>query len=122
MAEFRLTLLGAFGLSGGASCEVLSKKAQALLAYLALAPDRAHRREKLASLLWSDRSEESARQNLRQCLTAIRRACDGARVLPIIIENDTVRLDPGIVAVDVGQFEQAVQSHDDDKLAQAFAL
>jgi TolB-like protein/DNA-binding SARP family transcriptional activator len=122
MAEFRLTLLGAFGLSGGASCEVLSKKAQALLAYIALAPDRAHRREKLASLLWSDRLEESARQNLRQCLTAIRRACDGAKALPIIIENDTIRLDPGIVAVDVGEFEQAAQSHDADKLAQALTL
>jgi TolB-like protein/DNA-binding SARP family transcriptional activator len=122
MAELRLTLLGTFALSGGASCAVLSKKAQALLAYIALTPDRAHRREKLASLLWSDRPEESARQNLRQCLTAIRRACEGARVLPIVIENDTVRLDPGVVAVDVGEFEQAAQSHDADKLAHALAL
>src|SRR5262245_23517255 len=34
------------------------------------APGQAHRRDKLASMLWSDRSEDAARQNLRQCLSA----------------------------------------------------
>jgi hypothetical protein len=66
MAEFRLTLLGAFTLSGVPS-PALSKKAQALLAFLVVPLGQAHRRDKLASMLWSDRSEEAARQNLRQC-------------------------------------------------------
>ena len=92
MAEFRLTLLGAFALSG-VSCTALSKKAQALLAYLAMPPGRAHRRDKIASKLWSDRSEEAARQNLRQCLTAIRRASESSAALPIIAEGDLLRLD-----------------------------
>src|SRR3990170_2300834 len=107
MPAFRLTLLGAFALSGGATCAMLSKKAQALLALLAMPPGQAHRRDKLASMLWGDRSEESARQNLRQCLTAIRRACEGGEALPIIAEGDLLRLDPASVAIDICEFEEA---------------
>ena len=46
------------------------------------APGQAHRRDKLASMLWSDRSEDAARQNLRQCLSALRKASETGRVSP----------------------------------------
>ncbi len=72
MPEFRLTLLGAFALSGGAPCMVPSRKGQALLALLAIPPGRTHRRDKLATMLWSGHSDEAARQNLRQCLSVIK--------------------------------------------------
>jgi DNA-binding SARP family transcriptional activator len=65
MSEFRLTLLGSFSFSASAPCAVPSKKGQALLALLAIPPGRAHRRDKLATMLWSGHTEESARQNLR---------------------------------------------------------
>lgn len=122
MPEFHLTLLGAFALSGAAPCAMLSKKAQALLALLAMPPGQAHRRDKLASMLWGDRPEESARQNLRQCLTAIRRACEGGESLPIVAEGDLLRLDPTNVAIDVCEFEQALSSGDPAELDRAFAL
>jgi DNA-binding SARP family transcriptional activator/TolB-like protein len=122
MPEFRLTFLGAFALSGMAPCAMVSKKAQALLALLAMPPGQAHRRDKLASMLWGDRPDESARQNLRQCLTAIRRACAAGESLPIVAEGDLLRLDPTKVAIDVCEFEQALSSADPAELDRAFAL
>jgi DNA-binding SARP family transcriptional activator len=49
-------------------------KARALLAYLAAEPDRPHRREALAEMLWSDRPEGAARANLRHALLTLRKA------------------------------------------------
>jgi len=50
-----------------------SRKHFALLVYLALNADRAHRREHLAGLLWSDSEDTRARHSLSQALYAIRR-------------------------------------------------
>ena len=121
MAQFRLTLLGTFALSGG-PCAMLSKKAQALLAFLASPPGQAHRRDKLASMLWSDRSEEAARQNLRQCLSAIRKVNETGEALPIIAEGDLLRLDPAKVTIDVCEFEHALRSREPEELGRAVAL
>ena len=49
------------------------RRAKALLAYLALPPERVHPRDKLAALLWGDLSDEHARQTLRQALATLRR-------------------------------------------------
>jgi DNA-binding SARP family transcriptional activator/RecA/RadA recombinase len=49
-----------------------SDKALALLAYLIVESDRAHRREKLAGMLWPDYAESSARANLRRALADLR--------------------------------------------------
>jgi len=122
MPYFRLTLLGAFTLSGTTPCAVPSKKGQALLALLAIPPGQPHRRDKLATMLWSGHSEESARQNLRQCLTAIRRGCQGNGALPVAAEGDLLRLEAANVAVDVGEFEEAVSGRDPAVLARAFVL
>jgi len=47
---------------------------QSLLAYLVLNSNIYHRREKLASLMWPDSSDDSARENLRHILWRIRKA------------------------------------------------
>jgi len=54
--------------------ESRSKKPEALLAYVAIESDRAHRRENLAGLLFPDMLEEQARTNLRKTLSRLRRA------------------------------------------------
>jgi predicted ATPase/DNA-binding SARP family transcriptional activator len=54
--------------------EIPSRPAQTLLAYLALHPGTAFRREKLAGLIWPDASESNARSNLRHALWRIRKA------------------------------------------------
>jgi DNA-binding SARP family transcriptional activator len=60
-------------------------KVRALLAYLALSPDRPHRRESLAGLLWPEFPERSARTNLRNALANLRRViCDGEAAPPFL--------------------------------------
>ncbi|UCC64401.1 MAG: AAA family ATPase, partial [Anaerolineae bacterium] len=54
--------------------DLRSDKALALLAYLVVESDRAHRREKLAGMLWPDYTEASARANLRRALADLRQA------------------------------------------------
>jgi DNA-binding SARP family transcriptional activator/predicted ATPase len=49
-----------------------SDKVKALLAYLAVTADRAHRRETLAGLLWPEYPEQSARASLRNALANLR--------------------------------------------------
>ncbi len=53
MAGLKLTLLGGFEVasSGGERLSLSTRKAKALLAYLALRPGQAHSREKIAGLL-----------------------------------------------------------------------
>jgi DNA-binding SARP family transcriptional activator/predicted ATPase len=67
-------LLGQFEIAlDGQSLEIPSRPAQSLLAFLMLNRGAAHRREKLAGLLWPDSSESNARNNLRQALWRIRK-------------------------------------------------
>ena len=51
-----------------------TSKARALLAYLAVETNRAHTREPLAGLLWPDWPDRSARTNLRNTLSNLRKA------------------------------------------------
>ena len=80
MTQLRLTLLGGFQarLQTGEVMLLPGRKAQALLAFLALPLGRAHPRDKLAALLWGGIREESARASLRQTLFVIRKALGGA--------------------------------------------
>src|SRR5262249_20399944 len=121
MARIDLTLLGGFQarLSHGPFLRVPTRKAQGLLAYLALPCGVAHPRDKLAALLWGDMREGQARTNLRQALFTLRKA------LPVTVP-DTLRLDaanlalePTAVAVDVATFEQLARQGTPESLAQA---
>jgi len=95
----KLSLLGRFSVEADAQpVEVSSKKAQALLAYLAMPTGRRHAREHLAGLLWGDMSEARARHNLRQCVSALRRIL-GTGV--IMADGGTLFLDSRAVEVDV---------------------
>jgi predicted ATPase/DNA-binding SARP family transcriptional activator len=73
MLEVRL--LGKFELKNdGKSIAMTSRPAQSLFAYLILQAGTAHRREKLAGMLWPDSLEEKARENLRHALWRVRKA------------------------------------------------
>src|SRR6185503_15386013 len=70
-------LLGQFELRlDGAVIVLPSRRAQSLLAYLALSAGTAHRREKLAGLFWPNADEDAARNSLRQALWRIRKAIE----------------------------------------------
>jgi DNA-binding SARP family transcriptional activator len=73
MLEVRL--LGQFEVRrDGTPISIPSRAAQSLLAYLLLNLDTAHRREKLAGLIWPNASDEIARRNLRQELWRLRKS------------------------------------------------
>jgi DNA-binding SARP family transcriptional activator len=116
-----LTLLGGFdGRARAGSALVLStRKARALLAYLALPLGRAHPREKLATLLWGDMPDAQARGNLRQALSRIQKVFAGANVPAIRFEGDTIALDASAVEVDVAAFERLLADGRPGALEQA---
>jgi DNA-binding SARP family transcriptional activator len=111
MPALRLTLLGGFDLGpeNGPAISLPRKKAQALLAYLALHPEEAQPRDKLAALLWGELSDERARHGLRQCLVDLRKALSRLAPSALAIEPDSVRLDPDGLEIDVAAFERLVR-------------
>ena len=71
----KLKLLGRFELvlNDKSSLKITSKNAQAILAMLALSRDFTVTRDKLIKTLWASRSENQARNSLRQTLSALRK-------------------------------------------------
>ena len=73
---FRLRVLGGYALDGtsGAAAPVFPKRrAEAVLAVLAVSGDLGCTRERLLALLWPESEEASARHGLREALHVIRR-------------------------------------------------
>ena len=89
MAQVYLRLFGRFGLSRASGDEIAipGKKAQALLAYLALNQDHRRSRAELAALLWSDRGEEQARHSLRQTTLTLRQVLEDDQNTILVSEN-----------------------------------
>jgi TolB-like protein/predicted Zn-dependent protease len=118
--KVRLNLLGPFEArwSDGTPADIAGKKAQALVAYLAVEGPRPHTREALASLLWSETGDERARHNLRQTLSRLRRGCGEL----LVGEGDTLRLDDERCESDVREFEFLVGSDDTAELERALDL
>lgn len=121
----RLNLVGGLRVSAqeqGEAVVLPTRKARALLAYLACPAGRAHPRDKLAALLWGDRSEGRARASLRQELYGLRRAL--ARVEPraLSLIDDSVALEPTMVEVDVLLFQRLVAVGTPSALEGAVAL
>lgn len=103
-----LKLLGGFELSVVEPVALPTRKAEALLAYLATPPGLAHRRDRLVSLLWGDRGDAQARHNLAQTILVIRKTLgDGARDA-LVSSGQTVFVEPACVDVDVASFETLV--------------
>jgi DNA-binding SARP family transcriptional activator len=106
----------------GQPVEVSCKKNRALLTYLALHADKKLTREKLISLLWSDRGEAQARSSLRQALAALRRDLGDVQPPPLTIDGDTVALDGSAVSTDVAAFEELAASASVEELRRAAKL
>ena len=124
MAALQLTLFGTFEarLESGPAIIFPRKKAEALLAYLALRPGQMYARDTLAALLWGDASDERARHSLRQALVALRRGLPRAAVSCLVEEGDTVGVHPAAVDVDVAAFERFTTDGSPEALERAAAL
>ena len=124
MANLDVRLLGGFEvrLGSGQKVALSTRKAEALLAYLAFTPGKARSRDQLAGLLWSDRAETQAKSSLRQALTALRHGLQEKGTTVLTTEGESVTLEPGELAVDVLEFEKLVANGSNGTLARAEKL
>jgi DNA-binding SARP family transcriptional activator len=124
MASLYVTLLGGFEVRDGAGAAPgpLGRKAQALLAVLALDPGTAQPRDRLIALLWSDRGESQARGSLRHALTELRKAFADLDPPPLIADRDSARIDRDAVEVDAVTFERLVEENTAEALTRAAEL
>ena len=147
-ACIRLRLLGRPVLTRGGDptpIRLSTRKAGALVAYLAMSPDQVASREELATLLWGNCSDPQARQSLRQALASLRKDLGskdlgsknlgsknlgskdlGSKDLgsPDFFTADTnmVGLKPGFWSVDALEFESLSKSQDPGDLDKAATL
>lgn len=124
MSAVSLRVLGGFELTLGPDVPVhlSTRKAQALLAYLAIRPGHAHPRDKLAALLWGDVPDVQARASLRQTLSLIGKALDDAPAPCLLTEARTIAVAPGAIEVDVVRFEATVTEGTPEALERAAQL
>jgi DNA-binding SARP family transcriptional activator/TolB-like protein len=116
-----VSLLGPFaaGDARGDAIQLRTRKAEALLAVLAVAPGGRQPRDRLLDLLWGARAESQARHSLSQTLSELRHFF-GKDVLAA--HRDAVVLTPNRLDIDVLRFLRTAQSHDVADLQQAAAL
>lgn len=99
------------GDANGNEIAISTRKARALLAYLALSPEGRRSREHLAAMFWSRSASEQARASLRQQLAALRKALEPlgegllqADAASITLDTDRLELDvPGLEGWSAGE-------------------
>jgi DNA-binding SARP family transcriptional activator len=112
-------------LADGTAVRTHSARTFALLAYLALEPERPHARDTLVDLLWPDLPLASGRQNLRQALYSLRAVAGGRLGGCLQVDARSVQFlapDRGLLDIDVHRFLTAVRSADDAHWRAAAAL
>jgi DNA-binding SARP family transcriptional activator len=119
----KLSVLGGFGAQweSGEALALVSKKACALLVYLALQPERLHSREALADLLWAESAPEQARASLRQAIAVLRRACDRSPGL-LMVEAERIGIDQAQMQVDATLFEGRLADGTSEALRSGISL
>ncbi len=120
----KLRVLGPFEVctQDGKPVAVSSRKGQALLAILALSPQATATRERISSLLWSDRGEEQAQGSLRQLLVALRKDLSAYGEDVLASASSRVALNRRIMEIDVIELRTLARSGDLEALHRADAL
>ncbi|HUP65920.1 MAG TPA: BTAD domain-containing putative transcriptional regulator [Thermoanaerobaculia bacterium] len=122
-APHALRLLGGFQLSTaeGVPIAIPSKKAQAMIAYLANRGEEGVSRSKIASMIWSDSDPQEARHSLRQCLLMLRKSLPDATAL-LTIEPDRIAVTRDSLEIDVATFERLVNEGSESAFRSAIDL
>src|SRR5438128_249038 len=125
LSHVTLRLLGAFAIEANVGrpipISVRSRKARALLAFLAMKPDYRASREELATLFWGDNPDALARHSLRQCLISLRQdLCLASEIL--IVDREAIGLRTQFVSVDARRFISLARSAAPDELTRAAEL
>jgi DNA-binding SARP family transcriptional activator/TolB-like protein len=125
LSHVTLRVLGTFAIEANVgrpiALSIRSRKARALLAYLAMKPDYRARREELATLFWGDNPDASARHSLRQCLISLRQdLCLASQIL--VVDRETIGLRAQLVCVDARSFMSLARSAGPDHHTEAVKL
>jgi DNA-binding SARP family transcriptional activator/TolB-like protein len=97
-----VSLVGRLGVRfNGRPIELRTRKAGAVLSYLALSEAKQESRERLVGLLWSRSDEEKARASLRQVVRELRSMLEEAGYDGFVAERLMVGLDIGRIEVDI---------------------
>src|SRR5258708_27786356 len=97
-----VSLVGRFGLRlNGRPIELRTRKAAAVLGYLALSETKQESRERLVGLLWSRSDEEKARASLRQVVKELRSVLEEAGFDGFAAGRLSIGIDVDQVAVDI---------------------
>lgn len=124
--QARLRTLGRLELTldGSPAPALPTQKARALLAYLALNPDREISRERLIELFWEEFEPERAREGLRTALSSIRRAAraDESEANEIIVADRSIVRWAISVDVDAAEFERLSRSSNEEDWRAALKL
>jgi len=125
LSHVTLRVLGTFAIEANVgrpiALSIRSRKARALLAYLAMKPDYRARREELATLFWGDNPDASARHSLRQCLISLRQdLCLASQIL--VVDREIIGLRAEFVSVDARSFVSLARSGSPDQLTEAAKL
>jgi DNA-binding SARP family transcriptional activator/predicted ATPase/Flp pilus assembly protein TadD len=95
MTQLSLSLFGPFraSLDGRPVSGFASNRERALLAYLAVEAEKLHHRDKLAGLFWPEWPQKAGRDNLRYCLSHLRKAIGDRQANPayLKISRDTIQ-------------------------------
>src|SRR5262245_25912756 len=107
----KVRLFGGFEvqLPDGRLADLPGQKDRALLAVLALQPGAVHTRDKLTGLLWSERGGSQARDSLKHALMRVRQCFGPSISPPVVVDRQSISIDPYAVTVDVSVFEQLLR-------------
>jgi DNA-binding SARP family transcriptional activator len=122
-ARIRLRLLGRLALARDddpAPIRLSTRKAGALIAFVAMAPEQFATREQLAAFLWGSCTDQQARQSLRQALALLRKDLGSTHLLAT--DTEVVRLQGGLWSVDARDFDALTKSSDPNDLDRAARL
>lgn len=124
MKSLCLKLFGGFHVcdAAGQKITITGTKSALLLAYLALKPGKAYSREQLIGLFWSDRGDSQARGSLRQTLWLLGKGLKKIEPCPLIVQRESVAIDPATVQVDATTLETLVAEGTPDALQSAVVL
>lgn len=122
-AGLHIRLLGPISITNDARpVAIASRKARALMGYLALRQGVEVARTSLTGLLWGERSEDQSRASLRQTLSELRGAIASPSQQSIIATKESITWVPGSAWVDAQTLEALAASEDQDALKQAAEL
>ncbi|MCG8494107.1 MAG: hypothetical protein MI743_21030 [Sneathiellales bacterium] len=101
----KIRLFGGFHAENfsGNPIDIPNRKAKAIIAYLSLNNESYQTRERLAGLLWSERSEEQARASLRQTIRRLRTVFTAHEIEPMEFGRYEISLNSSEFSTDIDE-------------------